>query len=733
LKIVVFRASDGSVSVDEVPPPQLTQGSLLIRNEFSAISAGTERARLATGEQTLLGKARSRPDQVKKVLDSARRAGVRETYEVVRDRLDRPSPIGYSCVGKVEGVGAGVAGFRVGQRVAAAGAGYANHAEVVCVPRNLCVPVPDGVGSRDASFTTIGAIALHGIHQAHVQMGSRVAVVGLGLVGQLTVRALAAYGADVIGIDVDERMLELARAAAITALDRGDPSLDESLGSQWGGAGADAVILAAATKDADPVKLAGQIARDRGTVVIVGDTPAEAPRSNYYGKELSIKHSRSYGPGRYDPSFEERGVEYPAGYVPWTERRNMEEFLRLLDKGLIEVESLSPVVMPVERAAEVYGWLKKGGRERRIAIALSYGSPSADLSSVPLPPPREREHVSSAVRVAAIGAGSFPSRLLFPPLKDSGRVKFTWITSSSGLTAKRQGTRFGFARAVSDIEDGLQLDGTDAVMVLSLHDTHARYAVRVLEAGKALFCEKPLALTEADLDSLAIAWRSSGAPALAGFNRRFAPAIRVIREATRGGGSLQISYRVFAGVLRPDHWAARPEQGGRILGEVCHFVDTVGFLVGANPTAVTAQSPEGQDPIASRSVSALIEYSNGSSATIEYAGGSPSGAPKEFMEVAGDGIAARMDDFRLVTMWGRRKGQRRFKGGPKGHREEMAAFVDVVAGHEVPDADFRLSLWSSLATLRLAQSVTRAERVEIAPATPGLSQVLASEATRGTV
>lgn len=724
MKAAVFRARHGIVEVEEIPPPQLVDGSLLINNGFSVISAGTERARLEAGEQSLIGKARSRPDQVKQVIQMAKQAGIRDTYETVKDRLDQPGLMGYSSAGVVLEVGEGVAGFVGGQRVAAAGGGYANHAQVVCVPRNLCVSVPDEVSTRDAAFATVGAIALHGIHQANVQPGSRIAVIGLGLVGQLTVRMLAAYGCDAAGIDTDPRMLEIALAAGVRAFARNDGNLIPELKAGWGGALADAVIVTAATKSADPVEFAGQTARDRATVVIVGDVAVAAPRPAYYGKELTIAHSRSYGPGRYDPLYEEGGIDYPIGYVPWTERRNMAEFLRQLATKKIELESLQPVVFQVDDAPKAYELLKATGDDRRVAILLAYEPLAGEPEPISIPTAGARPAREGVVRIAAVGAGSFATRMLLPHLKRSSDVAFTWIASASGLTAKSQGTRFGFAQAVGSIGEGLALEGTDCVMILSRHDTHGNHAREVLEAGKALYCEKPIAITEEELDGVAAAWASAGVPAMAGFNRRFAPAVQDMKQALGSRGQIQVLYRVFAGKLPAEHWVLDPKQGGRIVGEVCHFVDTAGYLIGVDPVAVTATSPDGRDPVAAQSVSAVIEYADGSNAAIVYGGVTPSSAPKEFMEVAADGFAARMDDFQTVTLWEKQKTQHSYKGGPKGHAEEMQALIDVLRGGRVDAADFRLALWSSLVACRIADAVAQGGRVDAAPSTPGLRSAL---------
>jgi predicted dehydrogenase/threonine dehydrogenase-like Zn-dependent dehydrogenase len=735
MKAVLFWPRTGSATVEDIPAPNLGPGQVLIATQCSLISAGTERARVETGRQGLIGKARSRPDQVAQVMASARQVGIPETVKMVNDRLDQPSLVGYAAAGTVLEVGAGVTDFAPGMRVAAGGAGYANHAERIVVPRNLVVPVPDEVPFEAAAFTTVGAIALQGIHQAGVQPGSRVAVIGLGLVGQLTVRLLHAYGCDVVGVDRDPAMLNLSRTIGVPAVQATGDGVAREVKAAWGGEGADAVVITAASRSAEPVTLAGALARDRATVVVVGDVKADLPRKPYYGKELTLTYSRSYGPGRYDPAYEEGGIDYPAGYVPWTERRNMAEVVRLLAKGALEVGTLEPVSFVVDEAAAAYELLKTKGPERRVAILLDYEQAEAVPSGpIRLPaPPRPRPQREGRVRVAAVGAGSFPSRMLLPHLGRMDDVRFTWITSGRGLTAWRQGRRHGFDLAVDGLRDGLALGDADCVMVLSRHDSHAAYSAQVLRAGLGLFCEKPLALTGEELEMVAEAWQDGGGPAMVGFNRRFAPATQELAAMLDRGSPMQVSCRVFAGKLAPGHWSVESEQGGRVLGEVCHFVDLAGWLIGAVPVRVFARHAEPREGPAAggpaQSVSALIEYADGSSATITYGGRTPPGAPKELIEVASDGLAARIEDWRTLKTWpGPRRG-RTYRGQAKGHREEMRGLVDLVQGRATESwlaeaADFRSALWSTLTTIALGRAAAGDGVAHVEPEGPSLRKAL---------
>ncbi|MFI5687278.1 bi-domain-containing oxidoreductase [Streptomyces sp. NPDC051636] len=731
MKTVLLSPRTGSITVGDIPAPEATPGTVVIRNDWSLISAGTERATVSTGAQSLIGKARQRPEQVAQVLDSVRRTGLADTYRTVQDRLDRPVQLGYSCAGTVLGTGEGVDDIRPGMRVAAAGARYASHAEIVAVPRNLVVPVPDGVDTQWAAFATVGAIALQGIHQADAAPGSRIAVIGLGLVGQITLHLLRAYGYDGLGIDPDPAMVALAESAGLVALPRDTADLSGAVSRRWAGAGADAVLITAATSSSDPVASAGRLARDRATVVVVGDVNVAPPRSSYYHKELSIRYARSYGPGRYDPRFEEGGHPYPEGYVPWTERRNLAEVLRLLGTGAVDFAQLRPRVFAVEDAADAYEALKPSGTGRNVALLLRYPG----TAQLPPPPPAlTAAHTWTAprgtVRIAAVGAGNFATRTLFPELKREPGVAFSWVAGGRGLSAAHQGRRWGFRTVAESAEAGLASGDADCVMVLSRHDSHGRYAARALRAGAALFCEKPLGLTETELEDLADAWLASGAPAMAGFNRRFAPSVRDLRAALPVGAPLQVVHRVFAGRLPAGHWYLDPRQGGRLLGEVCHFIDTAGFLVPGRPRAVRAVGVDSQDPATAHSVTLHLTYDDGSSASIVYGGLTAPGAPKELLEVATDGMAARIDDFRSLTVWkGGRAATTKYRGAPKGHAAEMRALLRRVRDEPLDEqtaaaADFASALWSSLVACRAAGALNEDRVVETAPATPALARAL---------
>lgn len=728
MKAVLLSARDGTISVEDVPPPLLEPGFVLIRNDFSLISAGTERATVDTGAQNLIGKARQRPDQVRQVLDNVRRDGLRQTYRVVQDRLDRPMQLGYSCAGTVIGRGTGV-DVAVGTRVAAAGAGYATHCEIVAVPKNLVVPIPQNVPAESAAFSTVGAIALHGIHQAEAPPGSRVAVIGLGLVGQLTIRLLKAYGYDVVGVDLNPHALELAQRADVASLPRAAGDLPGQLRRLWGGGDADAVLITAATHSSDPIDLAGQIARDRATVVVVGDVAVLPQRASYYRKELDIRYSRSYGPGRYDPAYEERGADYPIAYVPWTERRNLSEFLRVLASGGMDLGSLDPHVVPVDQAAAAYAELRGVGEARHVAILLSYAHAAGELDGsterqAVEPRPRPWTPARGKIRVAAIGAGNFATKMLFPHIAAAPDASFAWLTTGHGISAVHQGKRWKFEAVMASAVEGLASDSADAVLITSRHDSHAEYLANALSAGLTVFCEKPIGLSDEELEAVAAAYFDGASPAMAGFNRRFAPAIRDLQQVLPDGPS-QLVYRVFAGKLPADHWYFDPRQGGRLLGEVCHFIDTASYLLQARPVAVECHGLGSADPALVQSMTLAIRYDNSSVATVVYSGATSGRAPKEMIEVASNDMAARIDDFRTLDTWTSSKHTyKRYRGGPKGHQEEMAAFLALARGEKIAGADFDQALASSLTATRAADSLRTGRSEAVVARTPALTRAL---------
>jgi predicted dehydrogenase/threonine dehydrogenase-like Zn-dependent dehydrogenase len=679
LRQLVQEPDSGAIRLIEMPAPMLGPGGVLVRTTHSVISVGTERTKLEFGRKTLLGKALERPHEVRKVLETAQREGVLSTVRKVRGRLAELSKLGYSLAGVVEAVGEDVRDLEVGQRVACAGAGYANHAERVFVPKNLVVPVPDGVSGEAAAFTTLGAIALHGVRQAEVVLGDAVVVLGLGILGQLTVQLLRAAGARPIGIDMNASRVELAEQAGALGLLR-SADVENAVLQATSGAGADAVIITAATSSEDPIRLAGALARDRARVVVVGAVPMRIPRTPYFEKELDVRLSRSYGPGRYDPAYEEKGNDYPIGYVRWTERRNLAEFLRLVANGSVTFEPLITHRFPFEDAERAYAAISANGAAP-LGVVLEYpATPAPEPRRIANPQGARRSGRPGRVGVGVIGAGNFATGTLLPLLKAMD-VEFQGVLSGSGTTAVSAAERFGFRYTTGSVDELLEDPAVDAVVIASRHDAHAALAAAALRAGKAVFVEKPLAIDEESLDIVLGEATEAASPLLVGFNRRFAPATRFLRERLAGRpGARIVHVRVNAGPIPADSWLHDPAVGGgRLIGEGCHFIDLALHLIGSPPVEVSAVALAGPDPDAALqdNVHVSLRCADGSLASILYTSKGDPRSGKERVEVFAGGTTCILDDFRAAECWsGRRE---RWRGTQdKGHKAELEAFIGAV-------------------------------------------------------
>lgn len=713
MKQIVQNFRTGDLIVEELPPPALKPGGVLVHTAFSLISAGTERTTVATGQSSLIGKALKRPDLVKQVWNTFRKEGLRSTFEKVTARLDTIKALGYSAAGVVLEVGDGVDEFRPGDLVACAGVGYASHAEINFVPRNLCVHVPEGVSLDTAAYTTLGAIAMQGVRQAKVELGSCVVVIGLGLLGQLTIQLLRAAGCRVFGIDVDSYVLPLARQSGVdeTCL-RGDDTLKSRFETFSRGRGADAIIITASTDKADPVELAGELARDRGRVVVVGAVRIDIPREPYFRKELELCLSRSYGPGRYDPVYEEGGVDYPIGFVRWTERRNMEEFLRLVAVGLVKTDFLTSHRFSVERAQEAYAVILGKTADRPCGVLLEY--PKAPKETVPtrklLLPAPARKPKSGMVGVGFVGAGNFATATLLPPLKALSNVQLTGVVTSTGLSAKNTASRFKFEYCSSDFHELLTDGKTNAVFIATRHNLHAQIAIEVLRSRAAVFVEKPLCLTVDELRELAAVHTQSEQTLMVGFNRRFSPLAQALKERIgKRSGPACINYRINAGFIPKDTWIQDPmEGGGRIVGEVCHFVDMIQFLTDAEPVRVFAETvASGSDKQTDAdTIQIIIKMSDGSVGHISYIAVGDTKFPKERLEYFGDTAVGVIDDY-VQGSFTRHGKTETLKGGgaqDKGHRNEMTAFIQAVAEGKESPISFRSLALTTLTTFKICES-----------------------------
>ncbi len=688
MKQVARSSRKGEIRVAQSAKPNFGSHEILVRNAVSLLSAGTEKAALEFDQQSLIAKARSRPDLVRKVVDRARREGVGAAVTAAFNKLDEARPLGYSCAGIVEAVGSDVASgtLRPGMRVACSGANYANHAEYVAVPASLCTPVPDNVSLDSAAYVTVAAIALHGTRLAQPALGERAAVIGCGLIGQIAVQLLNASGIAVLAIDTNAARVDLALASGAKRGARPDvDDVNAVAASMSDGFGLDFVIVCAASESSDPIGVAAQICRDRGRVISVGATGLMLPRRPFYEKELSLNISRSYGPGRYDPLYEEASIDYPIGYVRWTEGRNFQAVLELMASGALDVAKLTTHRFPIERASEAYE-LIKSAREPFLGVLLEYPQDKKTERPAPVlraPSPRRGE---GSRGVSFIGAGSFARSVLLPAFKEAG-ADFRAISSASGLSASDLGSKFGFARTGS-VEEVIAGDAT-AIVIATRHDSHARLAAEALRSGKSVFVEKPLAINEEQLEEVLEAARLSAGVLTAGFNRRFAPATAALREHFRGVDEpLLMNVRVNAGMVPATHWIQSGEiGGGRIVGEGCHFIDWMTYVCGAVPAEVYACCVDARrSDFPNRDQSVItVQFTNGSVGTLTYAARGDTRMAKERYEAFAAERSAVIDDFRRLTVYSRGRERMAWKGAQdKGHREEVKRFLHAVASGEPP-------------------------------------------------
>jgi len=783
MKQLLQDLRNGETRIADVPVPQPRPGTVLVRTAASLVSAGTERTLAAFAEKSLVGKARSRPDLVRQVVDKARREGLLTTLEAALNRLDQPMPLGYSSAGTVAAVGDPLPGtghsIRVGDRVACAGGGHAVHAEYALIPLNLLSPIPPEVDFEAAAFTTLGAIALHGLRLSQPQVGERVAVIGLGLLGLLTVGIARAAGCAVLGIDLDPGRVELARALGAEAVLR--PEAEQAAQAFSRSRGCDAVLICADTRSNDPVKLAGVIARDRAHVIAVGAVDLSIPRKQYYEKELSLVVSRSYGPGRYDNAYEEQGRDYPLGYVRWTEGRNLEAVLDLMARRQLDVHPLITHRFPIDQASQAYDLITGKTHEPYLGVLITYPAyadtpsgeeagrktaPSPGAASLTRPPSPAASltgrggeilapHAGSTAMVTpptagrmetvdgkaspgatlgigVLGAGNYASATFLPAVQaalrtgHAGPVKLQGIASATGLSAQHAARRYGFAFATSQECDVLDDPAVRVVAILTRHNQHARQVSEGLERGKAVFCEKPLAITASELDQVAdlLRW---GEPPLdntplltVGFNRRFAPlAVKLKTFLENRTEPLAAHYRINAGFLPLDHWLHDPSQGGgRIIGEGCHFVDFLTFLAGSPPASVWVQGLPDAGRYSEDNVTLNLSFPDGSLGVVTYLANGDKSLPKERLEVFCGGRVGILDDFRTLELVSRGRRERipsRLSAisnrQNKGHRAGWEAFLSAVRQGGPPPIPYEHLLGVTRATFAAVESLRTGERV----------------------
>jgi len=710
----------GKTEVVGVPVPKPGPGTALVRTAASLVSVGTERMLVEFARKSLAGKARARPDLLNQVLEKARREGVLTTLETAFNRLDQPLPLGYSSAGVIVELGGGLEGFQVGQRVACAGGGHAIHAEYGVVPANLMAHLPENVDFESGAFATLGAIALHGFRLAEAQLGERVAVIGLGLLGLLAVKIARAAGCQVLGIDLDPERVALAEGAGVQAVLRKEA--EAAAQAFTGGMGCDAVLICADTDSSDPVELAGAIARDRARVVATGAVGMDIPRKLYYDKELTFLVSRSYGPGRYDPAYEEGGQDYPVGYVRWTEGRNLQAFVDLMGEGQLDIAPLITHRFPIEDAPQAYELIGGGKAEPFLGVLLTYPQTEAlelaEQRVVVFKATARTGQPPTEVALGVLGAGNFAQAVLLPALKRVSGLRLIGIASASGASAQHAAKRFGFDYAASDEERILTDPVINTVAILTRHHLHAPQVLAALAAGKHVFCEKPLALNSDELDQIAEALRNPETPLLmVGFNRRFAPlSLRLADFLAARREPLVAHYRVNAGYLPPEHWLHDPAQGGgRIIGEGCHFIDWLTFLVGEPPKALHAHALPDGGRYHRDNVLVTLKYPDGSLGTLTYLANGDKAVAKERIEVFCEGKMAVLDDFRRLELVsdGTRQVFRARLRQDKGHGAEWQAFAQAILDNGPPPIPYADLLAVTRATFTINQSLERGEGVSL--------------------
>jgi predicted dehydrogenase len=719
MKQLLQNLKNGQTTVEDVPVPTPREGQALVKVYASLVSAGTERMLVEFAEKNLVGKARSRPDLVKQVLDKAKREGLVPTVQAAFNRLDAPMPLGYSSAGVIVALGKNMRGFRVGQRVACAGLNYAVHAEYNVVPRNLLTPIPRKVDFESAAFTTLAAIAMQGFRLAEPQIGENVAVIGMGLLGLLTAQIARAAGCRVLGIDVDPAKVRLASSLDLEAAAR--QGAESAAQTFTASRGFDAVIICAATSSNDPVELAGAIARDRGRVVATGAVGLNIPRKVYYEKELSFINSRSYGPGRYDPSYEENGVDYPLGYVRWTEGRNMESALQLMAEGQLKVQPLISHRIPIEDAAHAYEIITGKKKETFLGVVLTYSQEkvsSAPVSRVTFPTRLTPDTGKlDTVKLGVLGAGAFANAVLLPSIKKAGDISLVGIASAGGMHAQVSGKKFGFQYATSSDDEILNDPNINTVAILTRHDSHADLVVKALKAGKHVFVEKPLATTPEQLTKIEKSLRNTQYVLLTGFNRRFAPLAQSLQsQISNLQEAKYIHYRVNAGYIPLNHWTQDEVLGGgRIIGEACHFIDFITFLIGAAPVTVTAHALPDNGKYREDNVSITLTFPDGSIGVVDYLANGDKSFPKERVEVFCGGAIAVLDDFRSLQMVrdGKKKEER--KAQDKGWVDEWKAFAKSIRAGGAPPIPYEQLIGVTQAAFAAVESLRKdGEKVAVA-------------------
>ncbi|HJU92726.1 MAG TPA: bi-domain-containing oxidoreductase [Pyrinomonadaceae bacterium] len=717
MKQVLQNRKTGRPFVGEVPVPALQRGRVLVRTVVSLISAGTERAAVELVSKGLVQEARQRPDLVKAVVAKVKSEGILSTFASVRDKMAASQALGYSAAGIVAAVAGDVTEFQVGDRVACAGVGFASHAEVLSVPKNLCVHLPEGVSFESGAYGTLGAIALQGVRLAEPTLGESIVVIGLGLVGQLTVQLLKANGCRVFGLDLDQARVSLALEIGADRAMVSSDVVPKEIEAWTRGHGADAVLITAATDSNEPIELAARVSRLKGRVIVVGMTGMDIPRQPFFSRELRLVISMSYGPGRYDPDYEERGLDYPLPYVRWTEQRNIESFLQLVADKRINVERLTTHRIPIAEADRAYQLISGNVQEPSLGVVLKYDPEAEVVRKVPLRAPAPMRKAEKSIRVGVIGAGGYVPAMLLPHFKTEG-VDFRLIATATGVSAHDVGKRFGFAYAVSSADEVIDDETVNLVVIGTKNDLHAELARKSLERDKHVFVEKPLALNDEQLDSVLEAAGRSKGKLMVGFNRRFAPLGQRAKDFFAGSDApLSMLYRVNAGRMAKEHWIQNAQEGGgRIIAEACHFIDFMQYLSGSPPVFVFAESLSAKSSkiVDADSVFITLRFADGSNGAVAYLGEGDKALAKERLEIFGSGKAFVLDDFRRATLYKNgREEQITLKAQDKGQQAQVRQVcASVLEGDALPISLDELGA-TTRATFRVLDSLRERRPFEV--------------------
>jgi predicted dehydrogenase/threonine dehydrogenase-like Zn-dependent dehydrogenase len=702
MKQLVQNIKKKSLKIEDLPIPVCKSGGVLVRTLYSAISVGTEVMKLKNADLSYIQMAKKKPEQVKEVLNTLTQLGPIATYRKVMNKLDSLSPLGYSLVGEVIEVGKGTNEYKLGDIIACGGAGYANHSEINFIPKNLCAKVPSGVELKEASLTTIASIAMQGFRQTQSQIGENVAVIGLGLLGQILIQIINANGCRAFGFDISKRKCDLANEnGAFFAEVASKTNFEEEINSLTNGCGCDSAIITTGTSSNDPVILAGKIARDKAKIIDIGITKMDLPWDLYYHKELDFRFSRSYGPGRYDPGYEENGIDYPIGYVRWTEQRNMMSVLQLLKDRKLNFSKLITHEFDFYESERIFPEIKEG-KEEYLGVVLKYGA-DVDL--------RQRSYIGkinfqktgNLVKAGMIGAGNYASTMLLPFLK--GKIDLVGIATATGINAQDKAKKFGFNYATTDYNEMLADLNINTVLIATRHNQHARMVIDSLDKGKNVYVEKPLAISVEELKLISRSFSVNNCLLMVGYNRRYSASVQFLKKQLKKNVPYSIYYQINAGFIPLDKWYQSPEQGGRIIGEVGHFIDTFQYLLDAEPSEVFANSTSVAGMPDQDNTFITIKFNNGSTCVLAYLADGDKNYSKEKILITGYRTNIEFDNFKSVTVFKDGKpAKKNFLTIDKGQQNEMSVFVDSVRSGIMP-VPFESLLLNTYTTILATESI----------------------------